>query len=132
MNRTVFCCLGIAVALAGCAGSAPGGGGNIHGDAALEAACRQRADEIYDRQNRPAIYSPAPGVNSPFSGSYSPAVSDRGLSDLYARDTAIRDCVRNTGTGTDRVAQTPASAPPATATGVTKAGPPPGSPPARR
>jgi hypothetical protein len=101
----------IVMALSGCAGpmaaSGAGGGGFGGGslsraDAATEAACRQRADEVYDRQNRGEIYSPPPGVNTPFSAGYSPGSTDRGLSQLYARDNLIRDCIRNTGTETDR------------------------------
>ena len=101
----------IMTALSGCAGPMAGsgasgggfGGGSMsRADAATEAACRQRADEIYDRQNRGEIYSPPPGVNTPFFAGYSPGSTDRGLSQLYARDNLIRDCVRNTGTETDR------------------------------
>jgi hypothetical protein len=75
-----------------------------HADAATEAACRRRADQVYEQQNRSDIYrEPAP-VNTPFSGNYTPGVSDRGLSDLFAHDRIISDCIRNTGTGAERSA----------------------------
>jgi hypothetical protein len=71
-------------------------------DAATEAACRHRADQIYDQQNRGDIYRPPAAVNTPFSSNYLPGVSDRGLSEEYAHEKAISDCVRNTGTGSER------------------------------
>lgn len=71
-------------------------------DAQTEAACRQRAEEIYDRRHRGDIYSPTPEINAPSSGSYAPGAPDRGLSQLYEHDNLINDCIRNTGTETDR------------------------------
>ncbi len=66
-------------------------------DAATQAACRQRAEAVYSTQNRAAIYSPSASVNSPFSGSYQAGSTDRGLSQLYAHQTMIGDCVRANG-----------------------------------
>ena len=71
-------------------------------NAETQAACRHRADQIYDQRHRDEIYSPSQGTNSPFSGSYAPGVPDRGLAQLYEHDSVISDCVRNTGTETDR------------------------------
>jgi hypothetical protein len=71
--------------------------------AETDAACRQRADEAYDRQNRGEIYS-ITDRNVPFSANYLPDVPNRGLSQLYAHDVMVRDCVRNTGTETGRTA----------------------------
>lgn len=85
-------------------GSSPAGGVLSTTDAATEAACRQRADEMYNRQHRGELYSAPSSMNSPYSANYNAGITTRGLSDLYARDTAIRDCVRNTGTETDRTA----------------------------
>jgi hypothetical protein len=67
------------------------------------AACRERADEAYDRQNRGEIYN-ITDRNVPFSANYLPDVPNRGLSQLYAHDVMVRDCVRNTGTETSRAA----------------------------
>jgi hypothetical protein len=109
MNRL---CLGLvsllgAVALSGCKG--PPTGGQAQADAQTRAACRQRAEQAYDQQNRAEIYSPLSPVNTPYSANYVPDSSDRGLSDLFAHDRMINDCIRNTGTGTDR--SFPGSAP---------------------
>ena len=66
------------------------------------AACRQRADALYNIRHRDAIYAPASQVNTPFSANYQPGVPDRGLSDLYERDSMVSDCERNTGSEGDR------------------------------
>jgi hypothetical protein len=125
MNRL---CLGLvsllgAVALSGC--EAPPTGGQAQADAQTRAACRLRAEQAYDQQNRAEIYSPPSPVNTPYSANYVPDSSDRGLSDLFAHDRMINDCIRNTGTGTDRSFpdSAPAKLPP---------GPPPGPPPLGR
>lgn len=90
-------------------------------NAATLAACREHADEAYNRTHRDTIYSmsgSASGRDTPFSANYTPGVLDRGLSQRFGHENMIRDCVRNTGTETDRSASaTPASpeppAPPA-------------------
>jgi hypothetical protein len=96
------------------AGCAFGGGGRAESttDAATRVACRQRAEQVYSQQNRAEIYSPPAAVNTPFSAGYAPGVSDRGLSDLYAHDRMVDDCIRNTGTGEDRSAAPSTSARP--------------------
>ena len=83
-------------------GGPPPSSADARASAETVAACRHRADEVYQQQNRPDIYSPQPAINTPSSGAYAPGVTDRGLSTLYARDNLIRDCVRNTGTETSR------------------------------
>jgi hypothetical protein len=94
------------LALAGCQGDPPppiaSGGATSRSDAATQAACRQHADQVYDQRNRGDIYAPQSSVNTPFSANYNPGVTTRGLSDLYSRESLIRDCVRNTGTETNR------------------------------
>ena len=91
------------VALAACSFGGPPQSGQARANAATVAACRQRAEQVYDIQHRADIYRPPPAINTPSSGSYAPGGStDRGLADLYARDRMISDCVRNTGTETDR------------------------------
>jgi hypothetical protein len=107
-------CLMSAVALSAC--DRPPLTGQAEADAQTRAACEQRADQAYDQQNRAQIFSPPSSVNTPFSTNYLPDNTTRGLSDLYAHDRSINDCVRNTGTGTDRTVPTspvpPASPPP--------------------
>jgi hypothetical protein len=115
-----FVCLMSAVALSAC--DRPPLSGQAEADAQTQAACRQRAEEAYEQQNRGAIYSPALAVNTPYSSNYVPASGDdRGLSALFAHDRLISDCVRNTGTGTDRTVPTSPS-PPASPSAVS---PPP-------
>ena len=100
-----FIVLYTCLALAGCAPGAAGSGSgpaDSRADAATQAACRQRADEIYDRQNRGEIYSPLAGINTPASGSYVPGDDSRGLGQIFARDRTIRDCVRTNGLAIDR------------------------------
>jgi|KBSSwiStaDraftv2_1062776.scaffolds.fasta_scaffold1760105_2 hypothetical protein len=75
--------------------------GQARADAATLAACRERADAVYDRNHRDTIYT-INSQNSPFSGGYLPAPVNQGLSDRFGRDNMVRDCVRNTGTETDR------------------------------
>jgi hypothetical protein len=123
MNRL---CLGFvsligAAALSAC-DAGPPATGQAQADAQTRAACQQRAEQAYDQQNRATIYSPPSPVNTPYSANYVPDSSDRGLSDLFAHDRMISDCIRNTGTGTERSQPQSAPQPP---------GPPP-PPPLRR
>lgn len=78
-------------------------------DAANIAHCRQRAEEIYVTRNRDALYR-ADSSATPFSGANLPSSSSRNLSDRYAMDRMIADCVRNTGERSDPTA--PAAATP--------------------
>lgn len=92
------------LALFACGG--PPADGQAQADAKTRVACQQRAEQTYDQQNRGGLYSPQSQVNMPFSGNYLPGVSDRGLSDLFAHDRMVSDCVRNTGTETNRAVPT--------------------------
>ena len=100
-----------AAAVSGCQSSPVTG--QAAADAQTRAACRQRADRIYSEQNRAAIYSPPSQVNTPQSGNYTPVVTDRGLSDLFANNRMVSDCIRNTGTGAElsQPAGSPSKAP---------------------
>ena len=82
--------------------------GQERADAALRTACREHADAVYDRNNRDTIYR-IDTVNTPYSGAYAGRTIDSGLADRYQHDNLIRDCVRNTGTETDRSAPEPKS-----------------------
>jgi hypothetical protein len=90
--------------LAGCAfpGAPQPGSPQAQANEQTAAACRQRADALYNIRHRDAIYAPASQVNTPFSANYQPGVPDRGLSDLYERDSMVSDCERNTGSEGDR------------------------------
>jgi hypothetical protein len=109
-----FACLMGAAALSAC--DRPPLSGQAEADAQTRAACEQRAEQAYDQQNRGQIFSPPLSVNTPYSTNYLPDNTSRGLSDLFAHDRLISDCVRNTGTSTDRTVPTspspPASPPP--------------------
>jgi hypothetical protein len=93
-----------AVALSGCAGPPPTG--QAAADAQTRSACEKRANQVYDQQNRAEIYSPQSQINTPYSANWTPDVTNRGMSDLFAHDRLVSDCVRNTGTGTDRTVPT--------------------------
>jgi hypothetical protein len=101
--------LTICVVMSGC--EAPPQTGQAQADAETRAACQERASEAYNQRNRAEIYSPPPTVNTPYSANYVPAMSDRGLSDLFVNDRMVSDCVRNTGTGEERAAPAPVPAP---------------------
>lgn len=105
MNRPYRVATGFAfllgtIVLSAC--QAPPSGGQARADAQTRAACEQRAEQVYEQQNRAEIYSPPSPVNTPYSANYLPDSSTRGLSDLFAHDRMISDCVRNTGTGAER------------------------------
>lgn len=86
-----------ALALSACGGSPPLTG-QAQADAETRAACEQRAEAVYTQQNRADIYSPPGSVNTPYSANYVPGVPNRGLSQIYAHDRLVNDCIRNKGT----------------------------------
>jgi hypothetical protein len=96
------------IALSACDHAPPGG--QAQADAATQAACRQRAEQAYEQQNRGQIYSTQSQVNMPYSANYVPDVPNRGLSDVFAHDRMVSNCVRNTGTGAERPPPSPSSA----------------------
>lgn len=71
-------------------------------DAQTVAACRTRANEVFDQQNRGTIFSQQSQVNMPYSANWTPDVPNRGLSQVFGFDRMVNDCVRNTGTSTSR------------------------------
>src|SRR5437764_549974 len=73
----------------------------VRADQQTLSACRQRADQTYAAQNRGAGYD-TDYRSSPFSTSYAPGITTRGLGERYSRDTMIADCVRSTGADVDR------------------------------
>lgn len=78
-------------------------GGQARADADTVAACREHADQVYNRQYRDQIYT-ITNRDVPFSAGYAPGVTDRGLAARYSHGNMVSDCVRNTGTETDRAA----------------------------
>ena len=75
--------------------------GQSRADAETLAACRGHADEVYNRTRRDSIYTIS-SRDTPFSANYTPGVTDRGLAQRFDHEKLIRDCVRNTGTETNR------------------------------
>lgn len=93
----LLCALATLV-LAGCAEPPAGAASSeTRADAATLDACRRRANEVYDRQNRATIFAANSGLNSPSSGAYVSGQTDRGLSARFAQEQLIRECVRNAG-----------------------------------
>jgi len=105
--------LALIVLLAACAGPGPQpGGAQVQANAATAAACRQRADQVYNMRHRDTIYAPPSDINTPFSANYAPGIGDRGLSDVFERDSMVSDCVRNTGAEGDRTPEQQGTLPP--------------------
>lgn len=109
MNPFRFAALLGLIALAACQG--PELSGQARADEQTRAACQRRAEEADKETHRAEIYAPSPSVNTPYSADYVPGDTGRGLSDMFAQDRMVNDCIRNTGTQTDRAAPaTPAPA----------------------
>lgn len=91
--------------------------------AADRAACRQRADEVFDKQNREEVYRTDVFAGStrdaPFSVAGLPNDPSRGLASQYQRDTLLDDCLRSKAGG----------APTGTAIGTGTNPTPPANPP---
>ncbi len=72
-----------------------------HRDVAALAACRQRADEVYQKQNRAELYRSDEFATSsrdaPFASTGLPGITTRGLSGEYARDVLVDDCLNASG-----------------------------------
>ena len=121
MSRRAALLLPVLLALGQCAPPPPPVG-QARADAATLTACREHADAVYDRQHRDTIYS-IPSGNTPYSANYTPGLVDRGLPQRFGYENMTRDCVRNTGTETNR-SQTNGTETNSTET----APPPPGKP----
>jgi hypothetical protein len=114
MSRPYFV-LAAAVGLAACTAQPP----RTRADAATAAACEQRADEVYLKQNRADLYRSdrysTSTRDAPFASTGLPGVTTDGLSQRYARDTMISDCIRESSMD---VQTGPAPAPAAPPTGA--------------
>ena len=65
------------------------------------AACRSRAEDIYVRQNRDLLYQNDTST-TPYSAGPNTGIPTHGLASLFAHERTVDDCVRNTGTQTQR------------------------------
>lgn len=105
--------------LAACSGAQPPG---QQASAAQKAACRQRADEVYAKQNRAELYNSdtyqSDTRDSPFAVAGLPGITTRGLGGQYARDNLVSDCLNDAAgnVGNSAYDPAPASAPSAPAT----------------
>lgn len=88
-------------------------------DVAALSACRQRADEVYAKQNRGELYRTdtfaTSGRDSPFATGTVSDLPTRGLSGQYQRDTMVSDCLAGTGAATGpstSVGPAPSAVPP--------------------
>ena len=92
--------------MAACAGGAATPESVTDRDTAV--ACRQQANTTYAMQNRDQIYR----IRDPFTPQSSTGLTDlpsRGLSDSFAQQQMIQNCIRNTGT--EGTPGSPAAAP---------------------
>jgi len=96
-----------ALALAGCAAPTP----QSRASAAQQAACRQRADEVYTQRNRDAKYTADAYVSgtrdTPFSASGAAGDTSSGLPGRYSREAIYSDCVNGIGAPLGAAAQSP-------------------------
>jgi hypothetical protein len=65
------------------------------------AACRQQANTTFAMQNRDQIYSMS-DLSAPASSIGRTQDPFLGLADRYAEERMVQDCIRNTGTQTNR------------------------------
>ena len=108
------------LAVAGLTACAPPIGGTASRETASPkamAACRQRADTVYDQQHRGAVYRADTYAGSlrdaPFAGSGPAGNPSSGLSGRYARDNILDDCLNGASGSADVTTDAPG---PATAT----------------
>jgi hypothetical protein len=100
MNRRLAVFLPVLLAVAACTPPPPATS-QARADAATLAACRQHANAVYDRTHRDTIYT-INNRDTPYSANDTYGVIDRGLPQRYGYENMTRDCVRNTGTETNR------------------------------
>ncbi|MGH7152384.1 MAG: hypothetical protein ACREF3_00540 [Acetobacteraceae bacterium] len=99
MNHCVIRLLPILL-LAACAGGATQQQSVT--DRATYDACRNQANLAYNLQNRDKVYR-IYDTSSPQSGIGLTQSPTQSLSDSYAQQRLVQDCIRNTGTETSRV-----------------------------
>ena len=89
--------------LAGTACSVALGPSPPRAEMAAESACRERADEVFQRQNRDQVYRVdsyhTDTRDAPFGTSGLKGVTSAGLSQQYGHDTMVRDCLRSSSAG---------------------------------
>jgi hypothetical protein len=111
--------LATAILVSGCMAPPRAPDGTIEqsaGDQKALVACRTRANEVYDQQNRGAIFNPmSTDRDTPRSGDYVSGIPTRGLSERYGYENMIDDCLRHTNDaapGADTAVETIPTPPP--------------------
>lgn len=84
------------VALSACQSAPP----RSSADAAVIAACRDRADQIHARQNRVEL-SRRDERDAPFASVYNSGITTRGLGDRFEWGRNVEACVKSSGSGGD-------------------------------
>lgn len=101
------------LALSGCARPLGDGGARSSASQRAMTACRQSADDAYLRQNRAEIYRAdqyaGGGRDAPFGAASAGANPSAGLSNRYARETMLDDCLNGAA---DQPGTTPQAPPP--------------------
>ncbi len=80
------CC---SLALAACSF----GGPKSQAELSTEDACRAQANQAYDEQHRALLSEGDDQSTTPFSGNGTISLPSTGLSDQYAHDVAVDDCI---------------------------------------
>jgi hypothetical protein len=109
--RFYYACPFLAAVLAGCAGAAA----RPPADAATEAACRQRAEQIYRMRHPEEMFGQDTYTSSlrdaPLGTSGTPSMPTRGLSGEFERQQLLRECLEGTGPTGPTPAAPPLAAP---------------------
>lgn len=112
MSRALILRLLVPLALTACGSPGPSSDAVGPGGVAAErrvgletqVACRDRANEMYERRERTAIYAANSSMNTPYSANYQPDIPSRELSSQFAYERTRAECERNAGNGnTDTV-----------------------------
>lgn len=114
MNRLplVFIAAGL-TALAACSQSPPAS----RSDRAAAAACRSRAEAIFNQRNRSDQYRSDGNFGTPYSGTTLPTNPSAGLSQRYDYDDIVSRCMNGSEANTEGPAgPRPANLPPVNAT----------------
>ena len=69
---------------------------------AVMTACRERANEVYRRQNRADLLN-QDSSGTPQSANYVPGIPTRGLAERYGYQNQVSNCLRDEGASVDTV-----------------------------
>jgi hypothetical protein len=101
--------VGAALAAAGLLGACGSDQRTPPRDLAALDACRQRADEVFQKQNRGDVYRSdvfaTSGRDAPYATNTLPGLTTRGLSGEYERENMVDDCLNATTTARPAAAQ---------------------------